>query len=140
MKKREVTAPVPNQVSEAKNYHHHDDIERKEIWGERNEEICFGDDDVAAARGGFEFFDFAAENPDPHGVGQFMTDDIEPHWFWQKQKNDDPTRCAREHGNPGGVDVPGPAQHESERLAGTAANRQEQERHDELSPLWHGPF
>ncbi len=80
---------------------------------------------MAAAGSGFEFFDFAAEEPCPNRVGQFVAEDIKPHWLGQHQKNHEPTDRARNHRHERGFSAADAADDHSHRFHRAAAKRQQ---------------
>ena len=133
----QVRLPVPDQMADEEETNDDGGVNREEIRREGDEEIGFGDDDMAAVGGSLEFFHFAAEEPGPEHVGEFVADDVNPHRFGEQRVNDHPARRAGEQADPDGGGVAAVAQNAPERLDRADAERQEQDGEDELAPFGH---
>ena len=65
MKPDQITPPVPNQMAEREHSNDQGRVKREKIRRQRNQEIAFGDDNMAAAGGNLDFFHLAAKEPGP---------------------------------------------------------------------------
>jgi hypothetical protein len=137
VKPGQVRAPVPHQMTDQEPKHHENGIQRKEIGSEGDEKIGFRHDDVAAAGGGFKFFDATAEEPGPEGMSEFMAEDVDPHGPGKEQVDHGPASDAGESGDPGGIGRTAGAHHHAERPGGTRTGWQQQQRDDGFDPLGH---
>lgn len=130
--------PVPDQMSGHENQDDDGDIDREKIGRERDQEIRLRDDHVPASGSRFEFFNFATKKPRPEHVREFVTEDVNPHRFRQEQKNADPARRAREHGDPRLVGAAGGAKHLPQSVKRADADGQQNNGDDEFGPFGHG--
>jgi hypothetical protein len=71
-------------------------------------------------------------------VREFVPDDVDPHWFWQQQKNANPAGRTREHRHPGLIGAATAADDEPQRAKRAEANREQNDCDDEFDPLGHG--
>lgn len=138
MEPDDLFAPVPDQVADGEDSDGDHDVNREKIGCEAHQEVVFGDDDMAAVGGGFEFFQFAAEEPGPEGVGQFMAENVNEHRFGQHQEDHEPTRRPSDHGDPKGVGFAGSPHDKPECFRRAEAERKQKNGDDEFRPLGHG--
>jgi len=128
MKPDEIAVPVPNKIAQSEHTHDQHHIQREKIWGERDDKICFGNDDVAAGRLHLHFFHLAAEQPRPQRVRQFMAEDVNPHRLGQQTKKHQPARRATGNGNPRRICATTGLQHFQQSHSRARANGQQQYR------------
>ena len=133
----QITMPVPDQVADREPHDDENDVERKEIRREGDEEIRFGNDHVPAFGRDLHLFDPPAKQPRPEGMRQFMAKNVNPHRLRQQQVDDNPARHARQKRNPGGIGAAAGSQHFQQCQARAGTNRQQQNGNDELDPLRH---
>ena len=138
MKPREETLPVPDPMPQDENQNHEPRVKRKKIRRERNQEVGFGENDMAAAGAGLESFYPPAAKPGPHRVSQFMAEHINEHWLRQQEKHRQPAGRAPYQSHPKCVGIPRCADDARQRRCRPDANRQQQDRDDKLHPLEHG--
>jgi hypothetical protein len=97
---REIMLPIPNPMAQEKSEHDEDGVEREEIGRESDDKVITSDDDVAAFGGSFEFLYFAAKEPGPESVCEFVAEDVQEHGLGKEKVNDQPTGRAGQEWDP----------------------------------------
>src|SRR5205823_4490557 len=99
----QVTRPTPDPMSDHESQDHYRDVHREKIGRQRDEKIVFADHHVAAVGSSLEFSYPPAEQPGPERVGQFMSEDVNPHRLGKHQENPRPAPRPAQHRHPSGV-------------------------------------
>ena len=133
----DVPRPTPNQVSDQEDQDHHRDVQREKIRRKRDQKIVFAHDHVAASGSRLEFLHPPAEQPCPERVGQFMTEDVNPHRLWQQEKNHEPAGRARQHRHPHRIGTTAVPQHTDQRPGRADGKRQKQNGDEHFDPFPH---
>lgn len=137
MKPHHVRLQIPHQLADCECGHDENRVEGKKIGRQGDQEIVPGNDYVAALRGGFKLFDFAAHHPGPDCVGEFVSDDIDPYGFRKQEVDGEPATGTSSQGDPNSVGSGGQAQSVPQGPRAAGAKRQQQNTDEELQPPGH---
>src|SRR6266542_6225782 len=129
--------PSPNPMTKRESNNRNNDIERKEIRSQSDQEIVFCDRYISTVRRRFETSDFSTKSPRPESMCQFMAENVNQHWSWQSQVNYQPARCAGKRCDPESVGVADRLGDNDQGFRRPQANWQEKNSRNSLHPLFH---
>ena len=130
--------PSTEPMAKREGGNYNNDVKRKEVRSQSDQEIVSGHRDKTAACRGFETSDFSAKSPRPDCMCQLMAEDVNQHWFWQSEGKSSSQHAAPESAATQKVSAsPTVSRDDDQGFRRPEANRQEKNSRNSLHPLFH---